>query len=108
MTIRFAAARTGHDRLVAKRLRRAGFLRAANDNALGLCSDALLKAALQHFAEFGMGAAANAAMMAEAHHYAGDAESYGWWLSICRTLDKRRAERLAGELGAAEGRRARR
>jgi len=108
MAIRFAAARSGHNRIVARTLRAPGFLRAANDNIVGLCSDALLKAALQHFAEYGLGAAANAAMMAEAHHFANDGESYRWWLSICRTLDKRRAERLAKRLEAGEPRRARR
>jgi len=108
MAIRFAAARTGHNRVVARRLSAPRLVRAANDNVLGLCSDTLLKAALQHFAEYGLGAAANAAMMAEAHNLAGDDDNYRWWLSICRTLDKRRAERLADRLGASEGRRSRR
>lgn len=55
----------------------------------------MLHAALRHFAEHGLGAAREARRQAETAFFAGDRASYDWWLSICRTLDRRMAEELA-------------
>ncbi len=95
MTIRFAAANTEYNLVIARVLDAPNRRRAANDNALGICNDMLLKAALRHFAEHGLGAARQACVFAEEALDAGDQDSYRWWLSICRTLDKRMAEATA-------------
>lgn len=71
-------------------------LRAVNDNADGWTSswvqqDAALDSALRLFAAHGFSAAArarDAAVIAEA---SGDAERSGFWLEVCRTLDRRMA-----------------
>ncbi|WP_427969063.1 hypothetical protein [Altererythrobacter sp.] len=65
--------------------------RAANDNGEHGTSDLMLNAALRHFAEHGLGAARAAREKAEAAFFAGDRESYDWWLGVCRTLDRRLA-----------------
>lgn len=54
-------------------------------------SDLILRAALRHFAEHGLGAARAARAQAEAAFFAGDRQSYEWWLGITRTLDRRLA-----------------
>ena len=77
-------------------------LRAANDNVLGLCNDKLLKAALRHFAKHGLSAAERARELAEDAFFAGDRENYRWWLSICRTLDRRMAEAVSAQIDASE------
>ena len=107
MTIRFAAANPEHNPLIARVLDAPLRLRAANDNGQGVCSDQLLKAALRHFAQHGLSAADHARELAEEAFFAGDREQYGWWLSICRTLDRRMADAVAahirgGELSAQE------
>ena len=63
----------------------------ANDNGSDRTTDALLHAALRHFAEHGLAAAQRARKQAEAAFFAGDRQSYQWWLEICRTLDRRMA-----------------
>ena len=100
MTIRFAAANPEYNPVVARVLGGPARLRAVNDNVLGICSDKLLKAALHHFAEHGLGAAERARTLAEAAFFAGDREQYRWWLSICRTLDRRMADAVAAHIGA--------
>jgi hypothetical protein len=100
MTIRFAAAHFQHNRVLTQVLGGRAWLRAANDNALGAPGDKLLKAALRHFAEHGLGAAEQARALAEAAFFAGDREQYRWWLAICRTLDRRMAEAVAAHIGA--------
>lgn len=100
MTIHFAAAtsRTG-SRLhpaEARSLRR----HAANDNGEEAGQEAILHAALRQFARHGIGAAAHARQQAEHAFFAGDRETYRWWLGVCRTLDKRMAANLAVETGA--------
>ncbi|MEM8724527.1 MAG: hypothetical protein AAGE86_03300 [Pseudomonadota bacterium] len=68
---------------------------AANDNCgartANLPDDQMLRAALRHFAEHGLGAARAARGRAEAAFFAGDRQSYEWWLGITRTLDRRLA-----------------
>lgn len=105
MSFHFAAARTVAHSPIARALARKALGRAANDNcddtvdlsdALG-GQDLMLKAALRHFAEHGLGAAREARRHAERAFFAGDSQSYAWWLAVCRTLDRR----LAAELDRA-------
>jgi len=67
---------------------------AANDNGYLETSDRLLHAALRHFSEHGLGAAREARDQAERAFFAGDRQSYDWWLAVCRTLDRRMATQL--------------
>ncbi len=76
-------------------------LRAANDNSHGFSNEVLLRAALKHFAEFGLGAAEQARLNAERAFFAGDRASYDWWLEICRALDRRMAAAIAARRKAA-------
>ncbi len=84
--------------------------RVANDNAgsngmeqnvLGLAKqgltphDPMLRAALRHFAEHGLGAAREARSRAEYAFFEGDRAAYDWWLGITRTLDRRLANEAA-------------
>lgn len=107
---------------VARALARKARGRAANDNlpdvaamlggrarsaglAGGLKDDRILRAALHHFAEHGLGAAKAARAQADAAFLAGDREGYEWWLGITRTLDRRlaaQAHRPASALIAAQ------
>ncbi|MEO0872746.1 MAG: hypothetical protein AAFY19_12435, partial [Pseudomonadota bacterium] len=57
--------------------------------------DEVLRAALNHFAKHGLGAAGSARAQAEAAFLAGDMESYSWWLGITQTLDRRLAAEAA-------------
>ncbi len=97
MTVHFAAARTPAHSPLARALSRRGHGVAANDNDGGarLTDDRLLYAALRHFAEHGLSAARMARVQAETAFFAGERESYDWWLGICSTLDKRLANSLA-------------
>jgi hypothetical protein len=106
MTIRFAAANPAHNPVIARVLGAPLRLGAANDNGLGLCGDKLLKAALRHFAQHGLSAAEHARGLAEAAFFAGDREQYRWWLSICRTLDRRMADAVAAHIGPGAAERA--
>lgn len=103
MTIRFAAPRYSlaarmHPREISRACRRP-----ANDNADEPPFEAMLQAALRHFANHGLAAARRARLHAEAAAAAGDTQSYQWWLAICRTLDRRMACQIGagrtGELG---------
>lgn len=100
MTIRFAAARPEQNCVLAHLLAGPIALRAANDNAFGFGGDALLKAALRHFAAHGLGAADHARGQAAKAFFAGDREQYRWWLSICRTLDRRMADAVTAHFDA--------
>ncbi len=94
MTIRFAAPPSRcAPRMTPRRIREAA-VPPANDNGAAHTSDALLHAALRHFAEHGLSAARRARKQAEAAFFAGDRQTYRWWLEICRALDRR----MAGEL----------
>lgn len=98
MTLHFAAARSASRSPVARAFARRTIARAANDNggaAHEQGHDHLLHAALRHFAQHGLGAALEARKQAEKAFFAGDRQSYDWWLGICRTLDRRMAEELA-------------
>lgn len=97
MTLHFAAARSATRSPIARALSRRAIARAANDNSDGgdtQGNDQLLHAALRYFAEHGLGAAIEARKQAEAAFFAGDRQSYDWWLGICRTLDRRMAEEM--------------
>ena len=51
----------------------------------------MLRAALRHFADHGLGAARAAREQAEQAFFAGDRQSYDWWLGVTRALDRRLA-----------------
>ena len=96
MPLRFAPARTASRSPIARALTRRSDARAANDNGdPGLADDATLSAALRHFAAHGMGAAQAAANKAERALAEGDWQAHDWWLGICRTFDRRLADRQA-------------
>lgn len=92
MTIRFAAANPVYNPVIARWMGAPIRLPADNDNAFGVCGDRLLRAALRHFAQYGLGAAERAHRLAQDAFFAGDSEEYRWWMSICRTLDRRMAD----------------
>jgi len=97
LTIRFSAAKGGRrslDRFFGTQI--SSF--AANDGAATAESDALLRAALKHFARHGLGAADAAREKAEDAFFRGDRETYDHWLGICRLLDAR----MAGAVAARE------
>ena len=73
---------------------------ASNDNGADPQNDALLRAALRLFAEHGLGAGHRAQVEAEAAFFAGDRESYRWWLAVTRTLDRKLAVELTGRMGS--------
>jgi len=107
MTIHFAAAKTGPSAAGrgpvqgprARALARQAMEQVANDNGLSgeaqRREDALIRAALHHFARHGLGAARSARAQAEAAFFAGDRTGYDWWLGITRTLDRRLAAQAA-------------
>lgn len=105
MSLRFAAARTGRDAVIARTLAPPPARPASNDNArpLGevLQNERVLRAALLHFAKFGLGAAEAAREEADKARLAGDDTAFAHWLSVCRQLDRR----MARGLEAAAGRR---
>ena len=98
MPLHFAAARSTAHSPIARALARKAVSRAANDNgdgagtsAYGSAIDTMMRAALRHFAEHGMGAAHEARRQAEQAHFDGDEAGYRWWLDICRALDRQLA-----------------
>jgi hypothetical protein len=95
MSIRFAAPPQARSVRLSGAQARAAITRSANDNGAIHSDDALLRAALRHFAEHGLAAASHARRRAEAAFFAGDRNAYRWWLGICRTLDRRLASELA-------------
>lgn len=95
MPLHFAAARPLAHRFLADCVATGEVPAAANDNSGETLSDTLLRAALKHFGRYGLGAAENARAQAERAFFSGDRESYDWWLSVCHTLDRRMAARLA-------------
>lgn len=90
MSIHFAAARVAARSPVAQVLAFRHPESAANDNC-ELASAEVLRAALYHFAKFGIGAAREARDRAEAAFFAGNRAEYDHWLAICRQLDRRMA-----------------
>ena len=91
MSIRFAAAGSGECAVVARMLRAGPTAPAANDCDAPLGREQLLRAALIHFAEHGLAAAARAHDKATAAFFADDRLEYHHWMAICRTLDRRKA-----------------
>jgi hypothetical protein len=73
-------------------------LRAGNDNAAAADPDLLLRAALNHFAAHGLGAARVAAERATRAWQAGKEGETRHWLAICRNLDRGLATRTARHL----------
>lgn len=94
MSLRFAPARSPNHSPVARVLRKRSIDCVANDNGANAEHDQMLKAALRHFGEHGLGAARMARQSAEAAFFAGDRKRYDWWLGICRMLDRRLAAEL--------------
>ncbi|WP_299193168.1 hypothetical protein [uncultured Erythrobacter sp.] len=84
---------------IAKALASRAAEKAANDNAEftrdSVANDQMLRAALRHFAEHGLGAAREARAQAENAFFTGDRQAYNWWLGITRTLDRRMAAQAA-------------
>ncbi|MDY7098652.1 MAG: hypothetical protein SXU28_10990 [Pseudomonadota bacterium] len=80
---------------IARAMVRRAMERAANDNGTVsqtlMSNDKILRAALRHFAEHGLGAARAARSQAEQAFFAGDRQAYDWWMDITRTLDRRMA-----------------
>ena len=104
MTIHFAAARPAYSVFAGRRLTRQVAQHAANDNGDHLFgSDAMLRAAIEHFARHGVGAAAHAKALAEEAFFAGNRDGYLWWLGVCRALDRRLATALTAHGNVAEG-----
>ncbi|MDA9918314.1 hypothetical protein N9D37_00300 [Erythrobacter sp.] len=102
MSIRFAAPNTpGRFSVAAPSVRpmvRRASHQTANDNGEGAQSDTMLRAALRHFAEHGLGAAREARLEAEKAFFAGDRSRYDWWMSVTRTLDRRMAAEAEQQL----------
>ncbi|QYJ06418.1 hypothetical protein [Qipengyuania flava] len=105
MPVHFAAARSTAHSPIARALAKKALARAANDNgdaaqmqAEASSFDAMMRAALKHFAEHGLGAAEAARQQAEQAYFTGDHDAYAWWLGVCRTLDRRLAERCERRL----------
>lgn len=102
MTIRFAASSKRHCPVIAIRFSPPILPFAANDNGLAPtsdrgftpASDRMIHEALRHFARHGLRAAASARENALIAQAANDSEGFDWWVSICRTLDRRMAESL--------------
>jgi hypothetical protein len=84
MPVHFAAAFPSHIPAIgwlrASRLP----LNAANDNGSGVGGERLLKAALRHFSQYGLGAAERARDNAEAAFFAGGWPSAPRWIAGCR------------------------
>lgn len=96
MTTHFATEEKPVGSPVARILTTSNACVAANDNGgrtlRPVPSDQMLRAALRHFAEHGLGAAREARSRAEQAFFAGDRNAYDWWLGITRTLDRRIAD----------------
>jgi hypothetical protein len=75
-------------------------MNAANDNGCGVGGERLLKAALRHFSEYGLGAAERARENAEAAFFSGNRAQYRWWMAICTSLDRRMAAAVAFHRGS--------
>jgi hypothetical protein len=100
MTIRFAGPPAANAPRLKPLQARAAIALPANDNGGSGASDAMLHAALRHFAEHGLAAAQRARRQAEAAFFAGDRQGYEWWLEICRALDRAMARELDARAAA--------
>ena len=102
MSIHFAAANPSGlspaKTAVAKKILAKAQSSVANDNeAEREATDQVLRAALRHFAQHGLGAAKVARAQAEKAFFEGDRATYDWWLGITRTLDRRLAAGVSGQ-----------
>ncbi len=102
MPVNFAAERSVSCSPLTQVLSYRDHGKAANDNAAIAVDDQVMKAALRHFAEYGLGAARVARSKAESAFFAGDRAQYDWWLSLCRTLDRRLAAKTANGLATRD------
>lgn len=102
MTIRFAAAIRDENPIIARILGASVPLRPGNDNHNGVSDEKLMRATLRHFALHGLSAARQARENAEIAWHSEDMESYVFWLSVCRMLDRRMADRFAGRMQSAD------
>lgn len=102
MSIRFAAAPLSMAAFFGCLRVARSLPHAANDNGNGnpRALDPMLCDALRHFAEYGLGAAAQARHEAESCHARGDFAGFADWLEICRQLDRRMARNLERKLAA--------
>ena len=91
MTIRYSAALPSVRNATPRGFGRVPVCHAANDNPRDVRNDPILRAALRHFADHGLGAAADARDRALTAHRAGDFAGYRRWLAICTKLDRRLA-----------------
>lgn len=99
MSVHFSAA-CSNSVSSSVRIRRAPMpLNAANDNSGGIGGEKLLHAALRHFAEHGLSAAARAHDNAEQAFFAGRSDDYRWWMAICTALDRRMPAAVAFHRG---------
>jgi len=103
MSIRFAAPPQAMSVRLSRQRAREAVVRPSNDNSANHSQDAMLNAALRHFAEHGMAAAAHARRRAEAAFFAGERDAYRWWLGICRMLDRRMARELGTAISNGKG-----
>ena len=94
MTIRLATARRSSNPFVSRSLAAPRFSAPANDNRRVGATPAQLRAALLHFARYGLSAADKASQAALRAWREGDAVAMREWLEVCRTLDPRRAAPL--------------
>ena len=94
MSIRLAPARKLASHAVTRVLSMPRVGAPANDRALVLGRDRLLRKALWHFSEHGLAAAAQARNNAARARAGGDQEEYHTWLAICHLLDRRMATAL--------------
>ena len=94
MAIRFAPARKTACHALSRVLTMPRMGAPANDSALILERDLLLRRALWHFAEHGLAAAAQARTNATRAAARGDREEFHNWLAICQLLDRRMAKAL--------------
>ena len=97
MTIRFAAARSAATSPLARNLVKGEARHADNDLPRGSAEaiNAVTTAALLHFAEHGLGAAADARGRAEKSLEEGDRQAFDHWHAICRALSREEATELA-------------
>lgn len=95
MSLRFAPARQIGRSPVARALAPGRAAPAANDDRPIIAGDPILRAAIEHFAAHGLGAAREAHRRAEQARSAGDDAQADRWRAICRMLDRRLAASLA-------------
>lgn len=104
MTMFFAPARRPAARRLERHLAGALPMHAANDNlAAADDRDRILRMALSHFAEHGLGAPRRAAEAAHDAAARGDVGDCRQWIAICRAFDRRLAIRTARQLGIEAG-----